>query len=391
MRRTSPSLFTSRVCARRAYALALLAAAALSSFACARSTPSAAEPSTESSQLAASDPHVAVMGRVVATDGALRLGYPGVSLRVAFEGPSLVMRASSNTGNSRFAVRVDEAPPVTLRVPKDESDLTLAEGLDAGAHQVEITHRTETWQGIVRINGFRRAPEGRWLDAKPWPARRLMLIGDSVTSGEGADRPPREGAQPCSEDVALGASGDASYGMLLGRALGAQVHLVSHGGRGLLRDWQGNTNVLNAPQFFQLSIAEDVSKVLWNHAIYRPDLAIVSLGTNDFHAALGAPPSRAHWVAAEVGFVRTIRSVYPNARVILTEGAMLSDDDAQRRDKSTLRSYLEATVRELADENVRYVPSKHYAGDACDAHPTGEQHAAMASDFEPVVREMLGW
>ena len=78
------------------------------------------------SELAASDPHVAVMGRVVVADGALRFGYPGVTLRVAFEGPSTVlMRASSNTGNGRVAVRVDGAAPVTLRLPKDESDLTL--------------------------------------------------------------------------------------------------------------------------------------------------------------------------------------------------------------------------------------------------------------------------
>jgi hypothetical protein len=49
--------------------------------------------------------------------------------------------------------------------------------------------------------------------------------------------------------------------MRLARALDAQVHLVSYGGRGLLRDWQGKTDVLNAPQFFQLTIAEETAQL----------------------------------------------------------------------------------------------------------------------------------
>jgi hypothetical protein len=40
---------------------------------------------------------------------------------------------------------------------------------------------------------------------------------------------------------------------------------------------------------------------------------------------------------------------------------------------------------------VHVVPSNHYPGDAANAHPTGEQHAAMARDFEPVVRRVTGW
>jgi hypothetical protein len=46
------------------------------------------------------------------------------------------------------------------------------------------------------------------------------------------------------------------------------------------------------------------------------------------------------------------RRLSSGARVILTEGGMLGDDNAARRDESTLRSYLEATVRELGDDNI---------------------------------------
>lgn len=392
MTRLHPAISAARPCRPRALLAPKAAAkfaALLVSFACSRppATGAAGPSSGDASRLSASDDRVAVMGRAVVDaggDGSLRFGYPGVTLRVGFEGTSLVMRASSSTGKSRVAVLVDDAAPVTVQLPSTEAELTLAEGLGEGPHRVDIVHRTETWQGIARVNGFGLGPGGRWLDPLAWPDRRLMFIGDSVTSGEGAGRP-----EQCSDDAAAGADAHAAYGMRLARALGAQVHLVSHGGRGLLRDWQGKTDVLNAPQFFQLTIAEESPKVLWNHASYRPDLIFVSLGTNDFYAPLLPPPARADWVAANVAFLRSLRALYPGAHVVVTEGAMLADKPP-RRDKSTLRSYLEDTVRELGDANVGYVPSKQYPGDACDPHPTSEQHAAMAADFEPVLRELLG-
>jgi hypothetical protein len=45
----------------------------------------------------------------------------------------------------------------------------------------------------------------------------------------------------------------------------------------------------------------------------------------------------------------------------------------------------------LADPKVHDVESVHYPGDACDPHPTGEQHRLMARDLEPILRRTLGW
>jgi hypothetical protein len=36
------------------------------------------------------------------------------------------------------------------------------------------------------------------------------------------------------------------------------------------------------------------------------------------------------------------------------------------------------------------VESNYYPGDAENAHPTREQQAAMARDFEPVTRRLVG-
>src|SRR5262245_20424455 len=95
-----------------------------------------------------SDERVAVMGRADRSrDARLRMGYPGVTVRVRFEGAALVMRAASTTARSRVAVIVDAGPPRVLRVPQVEGDVPLADGLSPGPHTVDVVHRTETWQG----------------------------------------------------------------------------------------------------------------------------------------------------------------------------------------------------------------------------------------------------
>jgi hypothetical protein len=336
--------------------------------------------------VSASDPNVLVMGRVERANGKLRIGYPGVTLRLRFEGNALALRAESTGESSRLEVRVDTQTPRILPVKRGDSELTLAENLPKGVHSLELVHRTETWQGIVTISGFRLDPAAHLLPPEPWPARRLLLIGDSVTCGEAVERSP-----DCQKNSDWW-NPSRSYGMLLARSLGAQCHLVCYGGRGLIRDWQGRRDTLNAPQFFELAVPDPARPASWKHERYVPDVVLVSLGTNDFNLALGALPEREEYVAAYVAFVKRIRVSYPDAQVLLTEGAMVNDEvDPNRPQKRTLREYLAETVRRVADAKVQVIESRHYPGDRCDAHPTGDQHQAMARDLEPEVRRVAGW
>jgi hypothetical protein len=336
----------------------------------------------------ASDPRIAVMGRVDSTVAPrLRMGYPGVTLRVGFEGPSLAMVVASNTTNSHVGVFVDGGAPRVVHLPQGETEVTLADGLSLGEHTLDVVHRTETWQGVVTVVGFRLGPAGRLLDPQPWPRRRMLFIGDSVTCGERADR-----GDGYEQDRFATSDAYRSYGMLLARTLDAQCHLVCYGGRGLTRDWQGRRDVLNAPQFFDLAVPDDLAAPVWDHSRYVPDVVVVSLGTNDFNLALGEFPEREEWVGAYARFVRAIRVRYPDAHVFLTEGAIVNDvTEPIRPQKSVLRAYLAETATRLADPRVHVFESKHYAGDASDAHPTGAQHAAMARDIEPIIRSIVGW
>jgi lysophospholipase L1-like esterase len=315
------------------------------------------------------------------------MSYPGVTFRVRFEGSSLAMRASTTTPNSFIDIFVDGSEPRVLRLPAGENEIALAEGLATGEHTIEIVHRTETWVGVVTVLGFRPAPGGKLLTPHSWPRRRMLFIGDSVTCAEAVNRfPDWKKDRPASWDAYR------SYGMTLARALDAQAHLVCFGGRGLLRDYRGQRDVLNTPQFFDLAVPDEKSPAAWDHSAYIPDVVVISLGTNDFSLGIGSFPEREEWVTTYVRFVRVVRARYPEAHIFLTEGAIVNDaDDPARPQKSVLTSYLKETATRLADPRVHLLESRHYPGDADDAHPTGTQHAAMAQDMEPTIRAAVGW
>ena len=347
-------------------------------------TPPAAGPSF----VTATDPRVAVVGRVAdAGDGALRFGYPGVTLRVALVGSDLGLRVACSTDNCRLAAMIDGGAPHVLHLASEEHDEPIAAGLQPGRHLIEIAHRTETWQGIVTVRGLLLPPGATLESPPPWPRRRLLFIGDSVTCGEGVDR-----AAAVPDDTAASSDGTQSYGMLIARALDAQCHLVCFGGRGLIRDWQGRRDVANAPELFELALPSAEAPPAWDHSRYEPDVVVVSLGTNDFNLDLGPLPEEREFVDTYVEFVRKLRRRHPGAKVLLTEGAIVNDEaDPNRPQKTVLRRYLQATVERVADPAVVFVPSQHYPGDASNPHPTGPQHVAMARDLQGPIAKLAGW
>ncbi|WEF33626.1 bifunctional acetylxylan esterase/glucomannan deacetylase AxeC2 [Pseudoduganella chitinolytica] len=343
--------------------------AALAAFFCFSGAAHAAETAP------ATDKRIAHMGRTVAsTEGAVRFAYPGVSVFLRFEGKTLALDAASTGDKSWLDVIVDGAVR-TIHVAPEGGRYVLVDEAQPAPHTVQVLHRSETWHGTVTLRGF--TTDGRFAAAPALPARRLMFLGDSVTCGEALERTPPGPKQ------AVWWNPRVSYGMLAAEALGAQVHLVCHGGRGLVRSWNNRTDEFNLGRLYQLAIADPARPEPWDQRRYAPDLIVSAIGTNDFNPGI---PERAGYVAKYVELVRTLLRDHPRARIVLTEGAILDGEK-----KAALRGYIDATIREVGDPRVSSVVSRHYPGDAADAHPTRAQHAAMAADLVPQLRAVMGW
>lgn len=332
--------------------------------------------SVHAESIAATDNRIAVMGRTQQNDdGSLGFAYPGVSLFMSIKGNSLSMVASSNSGNAWVDVIVDDGKPTLIQISQQPQSYELFRFAASGKHNVRITNRTETWQAVSTIKDFQL--QGELLTAPSLPKRKILVLGDSVTCAEMIDRVP--GEKPNSR----WSNARESYGMLTAKALNAQVNLVCMGGRGLIRSWNGKTDEHNLPDFYQFTIANDKDPVKWDHAQYDPDLIVSAIGTNDFNPGI---PDREIYVNTYLKLVLTLLANHKHAQIVLTEGAILNGDK-----KAALIDYIAETVKRVDDKRVHSATSTNYPGDKTDAHPTKEQHAAMAKDLIPQIKAIMKW
>jgi lysophospholipase L1-like esterase len=331
------------------------------------------------------DARIRTAGRFDASlPGKLRFAYPGSGMRLRFHGTGMRLAVSADSEKSALTVLIDHGEPSLLLLKPGENDLTVASNLEEGDHLVEIIKRTETWQGILTVEGLTLTGAGKLLDPPAAPARRLLFLGDSVTCGTGVNN-----NATCTNDLQHPSS-DAwnSYGLLLGRRLDAETHLVCYGGRGVVRDYRGlneSDGVLNAPQFLHLAIPTDArdGRVSWEAKNFQPDGIFISLGTNDMNLEKSKPLDEKTWVAAYVELLRSVRADYPQAQIFLTDGAIVTDP--------LLRRMIEAAAAQFNDARVQVVAGVHHPGSGCNGHPTRAQHEQMSQEIEPVLRKALGW
>ncbi|MGH7996618.1 MAG: SGNH/GDSL hydrolase family protein [Opitutaceae bacterium] len=334
----------------------------------------------------ASDPAIVYEGRTASgPDGSVRMGFPGVTVHLRFRGESLAMRTRATLGPLYFDASVDGAPYRRVRIEAAEGVTPVATGLAPGPHTLELVRLNESFQGVCTLEGFELGPAGALLRPPALPARKLMFIGDSITCGEMIGyRPGRsleEAQVPENSDARL------SYGMLLARRLGAQCNLVSYGGRGVIRDWQGIQATNNAPQFYELALPDDPAS-LWDAARHVPDAIVFALGQNDFSSGI---PDETEFVNAYVEFVRRVHADAPHAFIFLMDSPMLDDDGAHGPRRSVLRFYLRQIAAKLHDPRVALAPVRYTSGVPGNGHPTGRDHVAMADELEPLLRRALGW
>lgn len=325
----------------------------------------------------AAHPQITTMGRThIQRDKSLLFGFPGVSVSTAVVGKSLTADLHSSTGNSWLDVIVDDGAPSAIKISAQPQSITLFNFPESGNHSVEIIHRTENWQGQVTLKQFTLTGE-KFLAAPPLPSRKMLVLGDSVTCGEAIDRAADEAKN------SRWWNARESYAMLTAQALNAQVNLVCWGGRGLVRSWNGKTDDANLPDFYEFAVGDNDAAMKWDHAQYQPDLIVSAIGTNDFSQGI---PERETYVTAYVKLINKLLVNHPQAHIALTEGAILNGDK-----KAALIDYIRAAIARVNDARVHQVTSNNYPGDAQDAHPTKEQHAAMARDLTAQLKALMDW
>jgi hypothetical protein len=338
-------------------------------------------PLTASVLIPADDPNILYTGRWDFSDPkAPSHSWPGVSVTARFEGTSVGVKLTDNF--TYFNVFIDGAPMGVFKgTSAQTASYTLAEGLTDGPHTLTLFKRNETTWTRFAFNGL-ILDDGKTLLSPPErPARRIEFIGDSFTSAEWNEL---TGAPDSDAPVTNVYEG---FGPIVGRHYGAEVHMTSISGWGLVVEWQGDYTK-NLPDQFGQAHAFGRNQA-WDFEQWIPNLVVIGLGLNDYNAFGGysgtiAEENRNLYISRYHEFIATIRDVYPGVRMLAVAANGLE--------------WLKAAIGQVVDEenaegygDVFYADYPYYNGGYANYHPTVATHVLIADRLIAAIEGLDPW
>jgi lysophospholipase L1-like esterase len=334
------------------------------------------------------------VGRVDATNpNAVRFAWQGAGLVATVNGTSIAVKLrTEGTSTVYFQPVIDGKMATRFKVDTgSDQTVTLATGLAAADHVVELYRDTEGMYGLSTFLGF---TSGTVKGAPPASGRLIEVVGDSISAGYGnlgSEPHPNWVASPACHWTADNSTWYQTYAALAGHALTlpAEVSTIARSGWGMYRDASGNTTgVLSSVYPNALGTNNNA---VWGF-VPKASVVVINLGTNDW--ALGDPGTP--YETAYKTFIATIRSHYPDAWIFLTIGSMVGEPGL-----SQVKTHLANVVAALAatgdlklatfDMGVQNMGADGSVPTGCDWHPNVADHQRMADILRQQLTAKLGW
>lgn len=227
----------------------------------------------------ASTPEIRYVGRTLTSgDGSVSFNWSGVYLDMRFRG-SLCRMRGGDRGVSHFNLFIDGKFDRIVSLTTQDTVVTLFEGLP-DEHTLRLQKRSEGNFSKCTIKNFEMAAGTLLLPVQNIPTRRIEVIGDSYTCGYGTESFSKTDPwDPYTEDC------NDAYGCIIARYFGADYHLISHSGYGIVRNYNDRktSSVLTMRQEYMNTFDDDYD-IPWDFSAstFHPDVVIINLGTNDW-------------------------------------------------------------------------------------------------------------
>jgi lysophospholipase L1-like esterase len=322
------------------------------------------------------------VGRVDTTSNPAqpRFAWSGTGFVARFDGTSLTAQLSISGTSQIFKPVVDGAPQTVFTAPAGQAMYMLATGLAAGVHTVELYRQTEGPQGETRLTGL-TVGDGALMDPPAGPDRLIEVIGDSITCGYG-----NLGTLSDSDCYPTESHWD-TYEAIAARALGAEVSTIAASGRGIIRNYGGDTSG-TMPMLYDRTLT-NVASPSWDFHV-EPQAVIINLGTNDISNGKGDPgdPFRDTYIT----LLQTIRNEYPHTYIVCIIAPLLNGGDL-----STISGHIRDAVaarNAAGDSNVEFfssIPAQTSDKYACQYHPNVAENMMMADLLVTELKSKLGW
>jgi lysophospholipase L1-like esterase len=280
-----------------------------------------------------------------------------------------------NDGNNknRFTVVIDGGTPKSVTSTSGQNSLSLATGLTNGEHDVLIWRNTEASTGVTQFTGLSNFGTGGALLAPPIaPARRIEIIGDSLSAGAGVEGT----STTCNPNIDAFTNNYLAYGSVAARTVKADVVTIAWSGIGVYRSYSSSAPTM--PQRYSDAIPND--STAWDFTKYQPHVVVMNLGTNDFGSGNPGQP----YVDAYVDFAKTVRSKYATANFILI--------DMYGGERLTAVNSVVSALKSGGDSKVEMLSFNSVQNNlACNQHPNQAAQAAMGGVLATRLKALMGW
>jgi lysophospholipase L1-like esterase len=332
--------------------------------------------------ISAAHPSISYIGRFNFSDPeAPTFDWPGVAIEAAFTGPALTLLLED--GNNLYNLYLDGVETL-LWTYAEQTEYPMAADLGPGTHVLRLVKRTEFNGAVGTFHGLYLPEGGSTQPAPARPSRRIEFIGDSITAGYGV-----EGDSPTCPYSALTQNIEQTFAAMIGRELNAEVMTTAMSGIGVIRNYQEPDMISAEPMSvrYERALADDAA-FPWDFSRWKPDLIVITLGTNDFSTT--PRPSQPIFVQAYIDLLNTIRGRFPFTPILAVVPPILP---------GPATSYIETAVAHLNqnqhDPNVHYLAPQAnlvLATDyGCDYHPNVSGQQKIADQLLPTIRELMGW
>lgn len=315
-------------------------------------------------------------GRVLDADPRnVSFSWEGVQARFSVSGATTLTLLATPGAFGVFHTLVDGAlvTNFTVAASTGPRNFTLAT-VSRAAHDVVVWAATDpivaSWDTLPPwVHSFHEfASDGALAPGPAKPARRLTIIGDSITAGNQID------------NVTCAADHLGTYGARVCQAFDADCQTLAVSGKGIYANCcDKNATMTELSRRTIVSIPE-----YWDDSRFVPDGVILALGTNDQGHNSGPA-----WVA---GFVQTYADFLVNLTVAHGNNPLLPIICVVGPITHDYFPWVAAAIDKAAARGVSRAQIFNWTSpvDRC-GHPAWSAHADAAEVLKPVIARAIGW
>ncbi|MGV3528061.1 MAG: glycosyl hydrolase [Flavisolibacter sp.] len=325
-------------------------------------------------------------GRTLVTDGKLELITSASHVGFSFTGREADVYVSVPDANAHnyLQYELDGIYKGRIRVNGGDQKPLKIVAASGGSHTVWLYKATEAHTGPVMIEKIAGA-NLRPLKKPDLPL--IEFIGNSITAGAAADA----SETPCGTGVYHDQhNAYMAYGPRTARALGVDFVVSAISGYGIYRTW--NREAPSVPDVYEKTDFQLNGTRLWNFN-KQPTIVTIALGTNDIsegdHQQPREPFDSARYVNEYIKFIQLVQSKYPAAKLVLLNSPMVGGQRGQLLENClrTIREKINGQNQNHPSVELFFFQPMQPRG--CGGHPSVEDHAIMAEQLTPFLKNLL--